>query len=311
LNFRFIGALARLRKKCASLSAGSQSELDLLPQWASKSELTSAPWNTAPYGVVSLFDMLKYAAAAFYKLSEEFSTLAQTPMLLQKPEIQKQCQLSLNELHDYCEQLELPLSKNQIATIIDAVNGDDIERVRRSFLELQKRVYEELEAKACFCLPGNKVRYWNPVWLLDTPIYDKFRSAWEEFQRAGHCYAFGENTACVFHLMRIVDFGLRQVAKSLGIEYEARNWNGIGNKIQEKMEQKYKTKTADWKKSEPMYAEILTDIQAIGRGHRNPALHELEKKYEERDAQHMLNVVEGFMLHLAKHGFRETRGQTL
>jgi hypothetical protein len=177
--------------------------------------------------------------------------------------------------------------------------------------QLQARVYEELDSLICFCIPQEKVHYWNPTWLLDTPIYDNFRSAWEEFQRAGHCYAFGENTACVFHLMRIVDFGLRQVAKRLGIEYDARNWSGIGKKIQHKMEQKYDTKTDDWKKSEPMYAEILTDIQAISRGHRNPVLHELEKKYEERDAQHMLNVVEGFMLHLAKHGFREIRERAL
>jgi hypothetical protein len=311
LNFRFVGALARLERSVPEVSVGSQSVLELLPQWASKSELNSAPWNTAPYEGVSLFDMLQYAAAAFYKLSEEFSTFALTPMVLTKPEVQQQLQLSLNELHEYCEKLNLPLSQNQIETVVDAVHGNDVEAVRRSFAELQKRVYQELKAKVVFCLPGEKVRYWSSFWLIDTKIYDHFPSAWHEFQRAGHCYAFGENTACVFHVMRIVDFGLRQVAKSLGIEYDARNWSGIGNKIQEKMEQKYNTKTDEWKKSEPMYAEILTDILAIGRGHRNPVLHELEKKYEERDAQHMLNVVEGFMLHLAKHGFREVRGQAL
>ena len=255
--------------------------------------------------------MLQYAADAFYKLSEEFSTFALTPMVLTKPENLQQLQLSLNELHEYCEKLNLPLSQNQIETVVDAVHGNDVEAVRRSFLELQKRVYQELKAKVVFCLPGEKVRYWSPFWLVDTKIYDHFPSAWHEFHRAGHCYAFGENTACVFHLMRIVDFGLRQVAKSLGIEYDARNWSGIGKKIQQKMEQKYDTKTDDWKKSELMYAEILTDIQAISRGHRNPVLHELEKKYEERDALHMLNVVEGFMLHLAKHGFREIREHAL
>jgi hypothetical protein len=49
----------------------------------------------------------------------------------------------------------------------------------------------------------------------------------------------------------------------------------------------------------PFFGEILTDIQAIGRGHRNPVLHELEKKYDEREAQYMLTVIEGFAIRVA------------
>src|ERR1700693_4989651 len=48
----------------------------------------------------------------------------------------------------------------------------------------------------------------------------------------------------------------------------------------------------DWKKLERLYAEILTHIQVVVRGNRNPALHGLEKKYDERDAHHMLTMVE-------------------
>ena len=285
--------------------------LELLPQWASESELKSAPWNTALYGVVSLFDMLKYAAADFYQLSQDLTQLVNDPQLLVNPRNTEKLQAYMNVLHEHCEKLGLKMSINQIRTIADASQRENVGQLCARIKELQVRVWEELDSKVCFCLPQEKVHYWHPLWLVDTPIYDQFRSAWEEFQRAGHCYAFGENTACVFHLMRIVDFGLKQVAKPLGVEYDARNWSGIGNKIREKMEQKYNTKTDEWKKSEPMYAEILTDIQAISRGHRNAVLHELEKKYEERDAQHMLNVVKGFMLHLAKHGFREIREQAL
>lgn len=257
------------------------------------------------HGVVTLYDVLKYAAADFYKLSEDFRMFATLPHKSYERSQTQRLQGAITVLHEYCEKLDLPLSNNQINAVVDAVNSKDHDRINRALDELQKRVQEELKAKVCFCLPGHKVKYWHPLWLVDTPIYDKFRSAHAEMQRAGHCFAYGENTACVFHLMRVVDFGLRKVAESLHITYDARNWSGIATKIQEKMAQKHNTKTDEWKKSEPIYAEILTDIQAISRGHRNPVLHELEKKYDERDAEHMLNVVEGFMLHLARHGFRE------
>jgi hypothetical protein len=132
-----------------------------------------------------------------------------------------------------------------------------------------------------------------------------FPLAWEEMQSAGRCYALSEPTACVFHLMRVIDAGLRSVADSLNIGYDARNWSVIGNKIQSKMEEKYGNKTDDWKQSEPFYASILTDIQAISRGHRNPVLHEVEKKYNDSEAHYLLTVTEAFMGHLADNGMRE------
>ena len=70
-------------------------------------------------------------------------------------------------------------------------------------------------------------------------------------------------------------------------------------KISAEMEKKHQTKTDSWKASEPFYAEILTDIMAIGRGHRNPALHELERTYDERETQYMLTVIEVFASHVA------------
>ncbi|HKW75881.1 MAG TPA: hypothetical protein VJN64_10175 [Terriglobales bacterium] len=264
-----------------------------------------APWNTALHGMVTLYDVLKYAAAEVIALCQQLTAYAAIPQRALDQHYTSRLQSYLDTLHEHCEKLDLPLSTNQIRTVVNAVNGQNAERISDALYELHRRVVEELQVKVCFCLQGTKVKYWHPFWLVETPIYDNFRSAWEEFQRAGHCFAYGENTACVFHLMRIVDFGLRRVAASLGVEYDARNWIGIASKIQQRMEQKHQTKTDEWKKSEPLYAEILTDIQAISRGHRNPVLHELEKKYDDREAEHMLNVVEGFMLHLAKQGFRE------
>jgi hypothetical protein len=101
--------------------------------------------------------------------------------------------------------------------------------------------------------------------------------------------------------MRVIDFGLRLVAASLESGYDARSWDGIGKAIEKKMREKYGDKTEAWKLSEPFYAEILTDIQAISRGHRNPALHELEKKYDQWQAEQLLTVTVGFMRHVLTH----------
>jgi hypothetical protein len=174
------------------------------------------------------------------------------------------------------------------------------DRIQHHVEAIYKTLKAELGSFLLRAIPKEKSKYCNPRWLTDTPAFEKFPDTVDEFQRAGRCFAYGENTACIFHLMRLADFYLRKVADSLNVSYEARNWHGIGDKIRVEMEKKHQTKTDDWKKKEPFYAEILTDIQAIGRGHRNPVLHELERKYDEREALYMLTVVEGFAIHVAQ-----------
>lgn len=179
------------------------------------------------------------------------------------------------------------------------------QNISHLFGEAHLRIQEELESRIFLQLAADKAAYADPKWLLNTSIETAFPSTITEFQNAGRCYAYDESTACMFHLMRVVDFGLRSVAAALGIDYNARAWDGIAKAITGKMEEKYQNKTVDWRAVEPMYAEILTDIQAISRGHRNPVLHELEKKYEPKEAHNMLTIVEGFISHLAKNGFTE------
>ncbi len=71
------------------------------------------------------------------------------------------------------------------------------------------------------------------------------------------------------------------------------------------MEQKYQLKSDDWKKSEPFYAGVLADIQAIGKAYRNEAMHDARKVYEEQDALYLLTLVEHLMTNLAQQGMKE------
>lgn len=257
-----------------------------------------------PYGLVSLLDMLRYAAEDFYKLSQDLTGIGLMPNSLFEPLIQVQARAKLQECLDlmdrHARKLGLTLSVNQIEHIVNTVNqGHAPNFVASAILELNKRVREELRARKFLYVPQEKAGYFHSFeWLLNTPIFEH-KELFDEFQAAGRCYALDENTACVFHLMRCVDWGLRRVARSLDITYDARNWSGIGRAIEKKMQEKHELKTDEWKNAEPAYAEILTDIQAISRGHRNPALHEIDKKYTPREAHHLLEIVEGFCCHVA------------
>jgi hypothetical protein len=265
------------------------------------------PWEVRPHGVVSLLDMLRFAAEDFWKACQLLTLLTDEPVVLKHPNGRANAVNTMNELLKHCYNLKLRVSLKEAEKMLPAFNAPNtpLPRIREMSHHLSSVIHSELDDEMFFYMEPSRVEYFHPFWLVDKPIYDTFRRAHEEMQSAGRCYAYGEPTACVFHLMRVVDAGFRSVAASLGINYDARNWSGIGQKIQSKMEEKYSTKTDDWKQSEPFYASILTDIQAISRGHRNPVLHELEKKYTDSEAHYLMTVTEAFMAHLSENGIKE------
>ena len=265
--------------------------------------------------IVSLLDLIEFRARRYLDIVHRFG-LVLGPTRTNDPDILRDV---WNYLQQEVEQMELPVTKQYLndlvvelietnpdkVTLIGANTVDIVgaqitqERSRHHAEAIYKTLVAEVGSLKLFAIPREKVAYGNPKWLTDG-VLAKYPDTIDEFQKAGRCFMYDENAACVFHLMRVTDFYLRRVADSLSIPYDARNWQGIGDKIAKTMEQKYHNKTDDWRKAEPFYAEILTDIQAIGRGHRNPALHELEKKYDEREARYMLTVIESFANHVAK-----------
>jgi hypothetical protein len=276
------------------------------------------PWETAPNGVVSLLAMLEFSASKYVKISHHFGLIMAT---LKRQELNaNDLGAAINGLLSDATALGLEVTREHLSNlIVEIVEADPSKatvengllRLRDASLDSGRSyhhiecVYSTLEAELSSivfkAVPREKARFCNSDWLLKSPIFEKFPETVDEFQKAGRCFAYGENTACIFHLMRVTDFYLRKVAESIpGTTYDARSWDGLGKLIVKRMEEKYQTKTDEWKSKEPFYAEILTDIQAISRGHRNPALHELEKKYDEREATYMLTVIEGFARHVAE-----------
>jgi hypothetical protein len=249
------------------------------------------PWESNPTGVVSLLAMLEFAAQGG---AAPLDTLAKIGYSCRR--------LGMPVTQAYVDSLLKEIVKSSPPASVQIT--DQGFRVKDGQIPMSRYVYyaeviystlrAELSTKIFRSIPSEKVKYLDPKWLTEGLLFKKYQDMVDEFQRAGRCFAYGENTACVFHLMRVTDFCLRKVAESVGAVYTANNWKGIGDKINEKMQEKYQSKTDAWKQSEPFYAEVLTDIQAISRGHRNPILHELEKTYDEGQAIYMLTVIESF-----------------
>jgi hypothetical protein len=251
--------------------------------------------------------MIRFLAHVWVKDAATFQKFIDNPPLPHSKEKLDELFSRVCEIRQHCQLLGLTLSYNKASETANAlaVGHCSPEMLRSLLHELRNRMIEELESEWFKYIPRYKVQYIQPG-RFNVPELAAF--GWDtqiEFARAGECFALGLNTATVFHLMRIVDAGLKSAAKSLGITYHSESWQTIGHKINDKMQEKYHLKTDEWKKTEPFYAELLTDIGAIGKAHRNPTLHDLKVNYSEEDTQYLFIVTEAFIGHLAKGGLRE------
>lgn len=198
----------------------------------------------------SLYAMLKFHAQIWYYLSRRLAAL---DMVLKvssdkmPAEDWKEIGKELEEAENYCEELGLSLSAMQANRALILWKDSNRKRCGEAIGVLYSRIQDELSQNTFYCVPKEKETF-----LLQAIDFEQLEqlvpSISDEFSAASRCFNYGENTACIFHLMRVVDFCLRKVAGSLGINYSAHNWKGVGDEIRKKMEQKHQHKTEEWRR---------------------------------------------------------------
>ncbi|MCH9032818.1 MAG: HEPN domain-containing protein [candidate division Zixibacteria bacterium] len=134
---------------------------------------------------------------------------------------------------------------------------------------------------------------------------ETFPKARFDIDEAGKCYAFGLYTACVFHLMRIVDLCLKRLGAHYGIIAKNPNWNEYLRPLREQYDK--------LKNTNPEEAQTLSDILerfSSYRAVRNPlthsdellpddSSHRIESKYTPEEARRHFDNANAFMTSLA------------
>jgi hypothetical protein len=135
--------------------------------------------------------------------------------------------------------------------------------------------------------------------LFGAEVDEALPRAIGDIEEAGKCLAFGRATACIFHLMRVMESGLKSLAAELGIPY-APSWESYITQIEAKIVQRHKRKTKAWKRDEPFYRDILGDLQAVKIAWRNPTMH-IVRTYSVEEAEDVFRCVRTFMKRVADH----------
>lgn len=118
-------------------------------------------------------------------------------------------------------------------------NGVTEEQVSHACLDVAGRLSDELGARLVYVLKDGReefCRAFTPDQNPNEPnlteqawgvVFPSFPSTKYDVTEALKCYAFGRGTACVFHLMRVLERGLKVFADRFGIPSDHTNWHNI------------------------------------------------------------------------------------
>jgi hypothetical protein len=171
---------------------------------------------------------------------------------------------------------------------------------------LRERIDDELRDITFMFIPERKVKFYENNSLFGENVQTNFPSAVDDIKEAGSCFATGRATACVFHCMRVVEHGLRSLAKDLRVRLpkkrhiDLEDWGGLIDAIEGKIGTIERTKRRTKKREIDLqfYHGAAAQFRHFKNAWRNHVMHS-RVIYELEDAGIVLRHVDEFMRHLA------------
>jgi hypothetical protein len=264
-------------------------------------------------GVVSLYDMLKFAAESFWKASQALTELRENPASIGKPMKGRDTVQTLQELTVNLQELDLPVSIRELVKFNHWMNAYvkelmalPTEQSKAAFLknesvvktkleQVASVIHSELESRLFFHVQQNHARYYDQKELFGAAVNAKFPNAQYDMVEAGNCCALGRSTACVFHLMRIMEVGVQQFGTKLGVTLaQEKNWQNILDEINKAI------KALPPKATETVQmSQAAANLFSVKLAWRNEVMHPNDT-YTLEEAENLIGQVKLFMGQLAE-----------
>ena len=143
-------------------------------------------------------------------------------------------------LHNTLIALKLPMSAMSAERLLNSVKSET-ELKRKTLLYLTNdvlgRLKDELSTRFIFMVSADKEPFYDSCTqasLSKSDFVTKFPDMIEDLSEAGNCFALERYTACVFHLMRIMEKAVQKFADRIGLSMTSvcdKEWQVILNEM--------------------------------------------------------------------------------
>ena len=247
--------------------------------------------------------MLTFNAHEFICLTEELTIAACRFTREEKPigDAAKDLAEALSETISHAELINATICLARLKRLKERMEnhpqlaGDEVAQELKLCIDL---AHEQMSEKLFLFIPSDRAKFYQqPEPLFGKEVFDAFPSAVDDVAEAGKCLATDRATACVFHMMRVMEAGLKALAKALKIAY-APSWESYLKQIDSQIQIKHQKKSRAWKRDEPFFREAAAHLSTVKFAWRNPTMH-IVKHYTPESAEEIYNSVRAFMRHLA------------
>ncbi|MGH9721980.1 MAG: hypothetical protein ACRD8O_17370 [Bryobacteraceae bacterium] len=251
----------------------------------------------------TLYDVLSFAAHHFQSLltvlpnfRQSFLHIGRLPEDTLTDEELDDAKTALLQVLDLCNRLDLHTSKKATQRLLDTDLRRKGYRVNDAMAEIESRIHDELEGQVFLRL--DHPQYYQSAEWMGSEVLEKFPLIEGEALEAGACYALDRYTASVFHLMRILEYGLAAFATALSVPVTNPNWHHVLQECEKKI-RTLRDHNPSWKQDEPFFNGAALEFRHFQRAVRNHAMHGRDS-YTQSEAHTILSHVTSFMRHISQ-----------
>jgi hypothetical protein len=259
------------------------------------------PWEGERNKLLSWWDMQRFSAATFQQLVTGFVFLiSQIENLtnisggedVEAGELAVKFIPGVTAFRAECETLGLCCSMAFADEFIALADGMTVKELTRSLRQLEAVVRNEMKGHLFFFV--DEPQFYKQRQPFGARVAVWFPELEYDITEAGNCIAFDRGTACVFHLMRVIEAGVQRFGTRLCVPLASeKNWQVILDLINKAI------KARDPKLQETMaLSGTASHLYNVKITWRNPTMHPTSK-YTPDEAKDIYQNVKTFMGSLA------------
>ncbi len=139
--------------------------------------------------------------------------------------------------------------------------------------DLHSRLIDEMETKFFFILDSNEAEHYKHPMKGWERVLDRFPQIQVDIEEATKCFAFKRYAAAVFHSLQIVESGVVELGKFIGVQDSKAGWSATTNQLQKLVAKKYSERNDFEKEHCEFFEQVHATVEALKNAWRNKISH--------------------------------------
>jgi hypothetical protein len=271
-----------------------------IPLWKRPLDCNIPPWRLSPYSLLTWWEMEQFSAGEFYDFGSRLGSARRYSESSEEKTISVEAwkktagYKTLKKVKAGCLSIGLPLSAMSVDRLLK--NKGHVlssKHLGRAITEIENTIQNEMSIVHFFYMPSEQADFYDKEELFGKKVNARFPKIQFDMIEAGNCFAMGRGTACVFHLMRIMETGVQEFGTALGVALTSqKNWHNILGEINKAIDLLPKSP----KKVE--MSQVSANLYSVKLAWRNEVMHPKDT-YTLEEAKNLIGQVKLFMGQLA------------